>query len=194
MKKILFTALMFVTSFTAMAQKEVGKIEIQPKLGITIANLTDIDNNSSRVGMIAGAEVSYTVHPVVDVEAGLLYSMQGCDFDAEVGDCTFKLEYINLPIMASAQLYKGLRIRTGVQFGFLTKAKEDLGSNVGEVDFKDTTKKVDISIPLGLSYEYMDFVLDARYNLGVNRTFKSETGLKSKNSVFNITLGYKFGI
>lgn len=193
MKKILLGLFVFAASLTANAQKEVGTIQIQPKVGITIANLTDLDENSSRIGMIAGAEVSYTVHPVVDVEAGLLYSMQGSDFDGEVGDCKLKLEYINLPLMASAQLYKGLRIRTGVQFGFLTKSKESLGS-VGTVDFKDCTKKVDISLPIGLSYEYSDFVLDARYNLGLNRTFKSETGLKSKNSVFNITLGYKFNI
>ena len=179
-----------VMCFTAMAQKEVGTIQIQPKTGITIANLTDIDGNSSKVGMIAGVDFSYTVHPVIDVEAGLLYSMQGAKFDAEVGDSKFNLEYINLPLMASAQLYKGLRIRTGVQFGFLTKAKEKL-SSLGEYDLKDETKKVDISIPLGLSYEYRDFVLDARYNFGVNRTFKSETGLKAKNSVFNVTLGFK---
>ena len=194
MKKIFTLVLVVLATIGVKAQqKEVGTIQIQPKAGITIANLTDFDGNSSKVGMIAGAEFSYTVHPVVDVEAGLLYSMQGVKFDAEVGDGKFKLEYINLPMMASAELVKGLRIRTGVQFGFLTRAKESLGK-VGEFDFKDDTKKVDISIPLGLSYEYKDFVLDARYNFGLNRTFKSETGFKSKNSVFNITLGYKFDI
>ncbi len=194
MRKILIAAFIFITSLNVMAQKkEVGTIEVQPKVGITIANLTDIADNSSKIGMIAGAEFSYTVHPVVDIEAGLLYSMQGAKFDTEVGDGKFKLEYVNLPLMASASLVKGLRIRTGVQFGFLTRAKESLHS-VGNFDVKDITKKVDISIPLGLSYEYQDFVLDARYNLGLNRTFKSESGLKSKNSVFNITLGYKFGI
>ena len=193
MKKILLTAIVFITSFAAMAQKEVGTIQVQPKVGITIANLTDLDGNDSKIGMIAGAEFSYTILPVIDIEAGLLYSMQGAKWSAEVGDCKMKLEYINVPLMASAQLYKGLRIRTGVQFGFLTKSSGDYDLD-NDVDLKDNTKKVDISIPLGLSYEYQSFVLDARYNLGLNRTYDSEFGLKSKNSVFNITLGYKFNI
>ena len=193
MKKLFVVAILAVISLCINAQKTVGTLNIQPKVGVTIANLTDIEANSTRIGMIAGAEVSYTVHPMVDVEAGLLYSMQGCDFEAEIGDCNFKLEYINLPIMASANIYKGLRVRTGIQVGFLTKANEKL-ANVGEFGVKEMINKVDISLPLGLSYEYSNFILDTRYNLGLNRTFKSGNEFKSKNSVFNITLGYKFSI
>jgi len=47
------------------------------------------------------------------------------------------------------------------------------------------------SIPVGLSYEYKNFVLDGRYNFGVTNLAKDVT---SKNSVFQFTLGYKFDI
>lgn len=52
-------------------------------------------------------------------------------------------------------------------------------------------KSVDFSIPVGLSYEYNNFQLDARYNWGLTKAFENS---KAKNSVFQITLGYKFDL
>ena len=50
--------------------------------------------------------------------------------------------------------------------------------------------KFDLSIPVGLSYEYNGFTLDARYNFGVTKLFSGvdDTVL---NQVITITLGYK---
>ena len=50
-------------------------------------------------------------------------------------------------------------------------------------------RKFDIAIPMGISYEYANFVIDARYNLGLIGVFKDES--KYRNSVFQFTLGYK---
>ena len=51
-------------------------------------------------------------------------------------------------------------------------------------------KKVDISIPLGLSYEFDDIVIDARYNLGLTKIDDNDLG-KVKNGVIMLTVGYK---
>ena len=67
----------------------------------------------------------------------------------------------------------------------------------------DITKTVDFSIPMGISYEYKNFVVEGRYNLGVTKVFKDKelniggesidlSGTDTKNSVFQFTLGYKF--
>jgi hypothetical protein len=53
---------------------------------------------------------------------------------------------------------------------------------------KDGLKKFDFSIPLGLSYEIEDFVIDARYNLGLGKVDDVDG---SKNSVIMLTVGYK---
>ena len=55
----------------------------------------------------------------------------------------------------------------------------------------DDVKGFDLAIPVGLSYQYQNIVLDARYNWGVT---KITDGADSKNSVFQITLGYKFSL
>ena len=47
----------------------------------------------------------------------------------------------------------------------------------------------DFSVPVGISYEYMNVCLDARYNIGVSKIADGDAG---RNSVFQITLGYKF--
>ena len=52
-------------------------------------------------------------------------------------------------------------------------------------------KKFDLSIPLGLSYEFSDFVIDARYNLGLTKIAEDMDG---KNSVIMLTVGYKISL
>lgn len=42
---------------------------------------------------------------------------------------------------------------------------------------------------MGVSYEFKNVVLDARYNWGVTKVFDDAD---VKNSVFQVTLGYKF--
>ena len=49
-----------------------------------------------------------------------------------------------------------------------------------------------MSIPVGLSYEYESFVLDARYNIGLSKILKNTT--EGRGSVFMITVGYKFAL
>ena len=52
---------------------------------------------------------------------------------------------------------------------------------------------MDFAIPLGVSYEYSHVVLDARYNFSLTNAI-SVLGESTKHSVFQITLGYKFGL
>jgi hypothetical protein len=53
-------------------------------------------------------------------------------------------------------------------------------------------KAFNLSIPVGLSYEYQSFVLDARYNIGVTKLVKDAD--QGRNSTFSITIGYKFAL
>ena len=68
-------------------------------------------------------------------------------------------------------------------------------TTAGDVENTDSEgfKKFDLSIPLGLSYQFSDFVIDARYNLGLTKVNKDGDS-SSKNGVIQITLGYKFAL
>ena len=88
-----------------------------------------------------------------------------------------------MPVLANVYVAPGFALKAGVQVGFLTKAKAE------GLDFKELCNKTDFSIPLGASYEFSDFVIDARYNLGLTNVGKNVG--KNKNSVIMLTLGYK---
>ena len=194
MKKMFLTAAMMLASVATFAQNAVGQITIQPKVGLNIANVTDADDADARIGLAAGAEFEYGVTDMIGVSAGLDYSMQGYKFSEGNVDTTVKLDYLNVPILANVYVAPGLAVKLGVQPGFKLSSKVKMeGSGIsieGESD-DDGVKGFDLAIPVGVSYQYQNIVLDARYNWGVTKVFDD---VDSKNSVFQITLGYKFSL
>ena len=119
----------------------------------------------------------------------------------KVEDNKIELGYINVPIVANFYAFKGLAFKAGVQFAFLTNAKDKYtitnGGSENSVsrDVKDAFNTFDFSIPVGVSYEFDNhIVIDARYNIGVTKENKdSYPGVKDcHKSVFLATVGYKF--
>lgn len=191
MKKLILMAVMALATVTSFAQQAVGTFTIQPKVGLNLANLTSSEGDI-RAGVAAGVEFEYQVSDIFSLSAGALYSMQGCKNTIEGVDVTTKLDYVNVPILANVYVVKGLAVKLGLQPGFNVthKMSAKQGSASGSVDIPGV-KSVDFSIPVGLSYEYSNFVFDARYNFGVT---KVADDADSKNSVFQFTLGYKFAL
>jgi len=75
---------------------------------------------------------------------------------------------------------KGLALKAGIQSGFCVakKVKIDGTASLGpgltepfteDVKLGDAVKDFAFAIPVGVSYEYESFVLDARYNIGVTK-------------------------
>lgn len=213
MKKLMMIAAMMLMSMGAFAQNEVGQVTLKPMVGMNLASLTKGDDTKMRVGMAAGVEAEFGLTEYLGLSAGVLYSMQGVKSDGALtfnffdtfvnfkGKSTVKLDYINVPIVAKAYLAKGLAVNVGIQPGFCVSKKIKVegtatagGKNISvdeDEKIDNGVKAFDFSIPLGLSYEYDDFVIDARYNWGVTKVFENGD---SKNSVIQFTLGYKFAL
>lgn len=189
MKKILVVAALMLSSVSTFAQHAVGSFNLQPKVGVSIANLTEPKGSDPRVGVVAGVEGEYQASDIFSVSAGVLYSMQGAKVNSV--DATNRLDYINVPIMANVYVVKGLAVKLGVQPGFNVSNKLKADKLKAIENYVKEAQSVDVSIPVGLSYEYNNFQLDARYNWGVSKAFKWSD---AKNSVFQITLGYKFDL
>ena len=100
-------------------------------------------------------------------------------------------------------------MKTGVQLGFpmsgklkYTETNFTENENDGfvadtpkkhDIDLNSTIKKVDFSIPVGLSFEYMNVIIDARYNIGLTGVQKDFLELKPvKNRVFMFSAAYRF--
>ena len=191
MKKIMLVAALMLSSVATFAQHAVGSFNLQPKVGVSIANVTEFKGTDPRVGLVAGLEGEYQATDIFSVSAGVLYSMQGAKGDwGNLINATNRLDYINVPIMANVYVVKGLAVKLGVQPGFNVSNKI-AANNRNTFDNLVKAQSVDVAIPVGLSYEYNNFQLDARYNWGVSKAYKFD---KAKNSVFQITLGYKFDL
>lgn len=129
-----------------------------------------------------------------------------------------KCDYLNIPVMANFYIpsIKGLAIKAGVQLGILvndqssletiTVVNRELQSSVVLSDDgypivtsqnttqSDICKSVDFGIPVGLSYEYKNITLDARYYFGLTKIDKTENPDNARNRYLSITLGYRFGL
>ena len=164
---------------------------------------------SEKFGLTAGVFYSQQGVKGKDVNVGEYFLdsdydiIGGWEFD---GDITVKLDYINVPIMAQYYLIPGLAVKAGAQFGFNVLKKAYLkgtayqgsvqGGNVRSLDETrslngEGIKSFQFAVPVGLSYEYKSFVLDARYNIYATKAFKDAD---SRHSVFSVTLGYKFAL
>ncbi|MEZ0129910.1 porin family protein [Flavobacterium sp. LBUM151] len=115
------------------------------------------------------------------------------------GDITFKLSYINVPVMFKYYVAEKFNIEAGPQIGFLTSAKTttklDGFSGEHDMDVKDMFESIDFGLNLGAGYNFTEhFSVGARYNLGLSNIAKTESGDNTKlhNSVFSLSVGYKF--
>ena len=208
MKKFMMMVAMAFATLPASAQAEVGTLTLKPVVGMNLANVTKLDGNSTKVGIAAGAELEYMLSDNFSLSAGAIYSQQGTKFDWSYEDekANFKLnmDYINVPILANYYVAKGFAIKAGIQAGFKANAKCKLDMDTQVMEdivneyinpytkaLEDAVKGFELSIPVGLSYEISDFVIDARYNFGVTKVLDGDD---CKNSVFQFTVGYKFAL
>ena len=189
MKKLFMIAAMMVATLSANAQNALGEWSIKPMAGVNLATLTKTNDSKMRVGLAAGAEFAVGAAENFEISFGALYSMQGCKFKEEGYKETFKYDYINIPVLANYYVAPGFAIKAGVQPGFNVSKKwkaEVLGVTSEGTD--DDVKGFYLSVPVGLSYEFSSFVIDARYNWGLTKVWKDDD---AKHSFFTITLGYK---
>ena len=193
------------TSLCTFAQNGVGEWSFMPKAGLNLATMTNDDDAKIRPALTIGGEFDYVVSPKVALSFGAMYSQQGCKGNVQGIDATIKMDYINVPIIAACRVTDNLSVKVGLQPGFLINDKVKVSANgaSAEVGLKEsyeaagmdvTINKVDFSIPIGISYDFSNVQLDLRYNAGLTNILSITGGEGTKNSVFQFTIGYKFGL
>lgn len=194
------------------------------------------DEYSAKAGLVAGVEAEYMLSRSLGISAGLAYSQMGRKKTERKYDYTEKIDYLNIPLMVNYHVCKGLVVKAGIQPCVRLNAKwgggefivkrpvtfpetyekipygnpDDVTLTVHEnISFNKYTNTMVVALPIGLSYEYHGFVIDARYVLSLGNTFKNtvaydyiEEGSRhmrfyvvnsnAKNRNVQITLGYRF--
>lgn len=174
-------------------------------------------NSKSKTGITFGAEAQYQFTKVFALSGGVMYTQKGATYDTKGfstnltdlkgntykynidEDIKLKLDYLTIPILANVYVAKGLALKAGIQSEIAINKKMQIQTSITPSDnpFITSTnsdvKNVStfgLSIPIGISYEYHNFVADARYNLGLTNIEKEKaSGAKHQNIA--ITIGYK---
>lgn len=163
MKKILLTLMAACAVFSFASAQETG-FGFGVKAGVNISNQTLDDAAKYKAGFTGGIFADYRTCNWFAVSVDVLYSRQGSKI--ENSDIKLRTDYLNIPVLANFYLTRGMALKTGVQPGFLLAAKAKEGDV--KVDAKNIYKTFDLSIPVGLSYDFkFGLILDARYNIGV---------------------------
>ena len=200
MKTWILTIVALLTSVVTVAQRREGTCTVQPKVGLNVSTLSDAQKTIGDACF--GMEAEYMITNIFSLSAGVMVSNQGGKYDKDGLRYTADLDYANIPIMANVYVLPGLALKAGVQPGFRLKAKMETDNGSYDIDEfyklvgmlipgeEPKINKFDLAIPVGISYEYENVVLGARYNWGLLKV--ENIGPAYYNRVFEVTLGYKF--
>jgi Outer membrane protein beta-barrel domain len=180
MKKVLIVLFIIVSTAGVSAQG----LDFGVKAGVNFSSITDASGLNNRTGFVAGIFLGGKLGDKLGIQADLLYSQQGAEF--ELGN--FNLDYVNVPIVLKYFLTDNFNFQLGPQFGVLIN--DDAQTVVGETINDIAANNFDISAVLGIGFDLpMGIRLDGRYNLGLNDVSKDSNG---KNSVITLSVGYSF--
>lgn len=204
MKKIMLTALLAVIVITSVNAQNFGV-----KAGLNLASVTGdfTEGIDGRTSFHIGTVAEFKVSDKFSFQPELMYSSQGAKVsDSEPGyynyESVYKVDYLNIPLMAKYYVAEGFSIEAGPQIGFLLSAKdewkewdEDYGTDSGTEDFKDYMSSIDFGLNFGVGYKLESGLnFGARYNLGLSNVWEDDEGgsFSQKNGVFQISVGYFF--
>ncbi len=205
MKKVILT----VMAVFAFGFVNAQKAEFGIKAGLNIANQNysgeEAPSPSSIIGFQVGGFVDIKIADKFSIQPELLYSTQGSKFNMLIDyegteydtENTFKLAYINIPVMFKYYATEKFNLEVGPQIGFLTSSKikvNVIGQSVTQ-DLNDVFESVDFGLNLGAGFNFTKNIsAGVRYNFGLSNAANAddESNDKIKNSVFSISMGYKF--
>ena len=188
-------------------------IYVAPKVGLNLSNLLGVENNI-KPGVVAGAYVEVFLAKNIALDVEMQYSQQGAsgiyrnisatdDYGNPVtqkyGPYSVNLHYINTSYLVRWYPWADLpwSFTTGIHTGYVVNAhaKEKHGE---DLNLRNHIYKGDIAIPIGASYEWKQWQIEARYNIFFRKLAKDDKAkdlLKNaRNSMFEVTLGYRIQV
>ncbi len=193
MKKVIALSISFLLIVLQLSAQD-KSFHFGVKGGVNIAGLksesgADTDNLT---GYHAGVFANFRLPDNFAIQPEVMYSRQGAKYKAG-GE--HQLEYINVPVLAMYQFNNGIRIQTGPQVSWKTKATYKMpvdgeGEHRGLDELQNDLTDTDFAWTVGAGYvSKFGIGIDARYNAGVKDI--ANFGHR-KNQVWQFGLFYQF--
>ncbi|MVM41454.1 outer membrane beta-barrel protein [Spirosoma sp. HMF3257] len=193
-------ALLFNSS-DAAAQ---GKARVGIKGGLTASSLyydsQGATNKNERIGFHLGVFSQLPVGEFFAIQPELLYITKGASATYNVlgfsGKNTFKLNYAELPVLATFKLGQAVELQAGPYVSYLLNSNinsnGDFGSGTSAIN-RDNFNKVDYGIAGGLNLYFGKAFIGARYEQGLQNIANSGAAKtilgNAKNGVGLLSVG-----
>lgn len=199
---ILATGATLLNTSDAIAQ---GRIRTGLKGGLNASSLfydgQGVSNKNERIGFHAGVFAQIPAGEFFAIQPELLYMTKGASADYNVlgfnGTNTFKLNYAELPVLATFKLGQAVELQAGPYVAYLLNSNinsnGDFGSGTGAIN-RDNFNKVDYGIAGGLNIYFGKAFIGARYEQGLQRIANSGAARtllgNARNGVGLVSVGF----
>lgn len=195
MKKSFFTLLLLLSQHLIFAQN----FSVGPIIGLNYSNLRgDVENNSGKLGFAGGIFANYSITDEFGLTGQVLYSQQGAKFEVSGIENSFKLSYVQIPVLGAYYFGKDKfrpKVLLGPQFGFLLSATDKDGNDLDPNGTLLETTDFGVTGGLGFNYNLAPKIwlnADVRYNLGLTDLDKSTTSIQNSNLAIMVGLSIGF--
>ena len=159
-----------------------------------------VNNKRERIGFHGGVFAQVPAGDFFAVQPELLYTTKGSSAEYNLlginGRNTFRLNYVELPVLATFKLGQAVELQAGPYVSYLLKA--DLSANgdvTGTTTFnRDNFNKIDYGVAGGLNLFVGKALLGLRYEQGLQRVASSGVARtllgNAKNGVGMISVGF----
>jgi hypothetical protein len=197
---------LFLNSSDALAQ---GRARAGVKGGLNASSLfydsQGVSNKNERIGFHLGVFAQAPLGEFFAIQPELLYTTKGASADYNVnflgstinGNNTFKLNYAELPVLATFKLGQAVELQAGPYAAYLlnsnVNSNGDFGNGTSGIN-RDNFNKVDYGLAGGLNVYFGKAFVGVRYEQGLQRIANSGTARtllgNAKNSVGLVSVGF----
>lgn len=210
LKTILALVLLISMSQVTFSQTstDTSKSKFGFKGGVNFSNLytEDVEDNNVLTGFNVGVFAKLPLTQTFAIQPELLYTTKGAQLEYNNafvnGTATFKLNYLELPVLFVVNLSENFNVHAGPYFAYLIDGEAtndsqgtafDVENNLDNDDFN----KFDTGLSVGIGYDTDNIGFGIRYNYGLQKVGKERdfngtnyTFPDGKNSAINLYLSY----
>lgn len=196
-KSLLLATTLFFMSRMGNAQN----LSFGPMAGLNISSLNNLQNSSSKAGLLAGAFFNYSSKNWFGLGVQVVYNGLGAKLTTPTE--TIRLNYIQIPILATYYLAGSNtqgsfrpKFFAGPHVNFLMNAKNKDGNDLNPNNLYYKSTELGITFGAGFNYAVMDKTwlnFDVRYGVGLTDATQAPK-INITNNAFAITLGVSFPI
>lgn len=166
--------------------------------GVTLSDINASDSSTfTRLwGGVGGIFVGGSINPNLGLQVEALATQRGAADDSSTADATFRLTYLDVPVLLrfgpTSTNDTHFHVFTGPVAGFRLKADLKDNTSGASVDLKENTNAFDFGWTAGAGVERGAWSADLRYTMGFTNINDDESGAEFKNRSAALKIGYRF--